>query len=111
MSYHVFPQAGREAYNPRRKFAAMHKLEPIRDASGHLRSPDHALINTGWNDTALLPLDSSRHLLPPKMRANEPDWESPPINVLPSLSRLMKSAIGEGMTRDDHSAVSNQLVS
>lgn len=34
----------------------------------------------------------------------------PPINVLPSLSRLMKSAIGEGMTRDDHSSVSNQLV-
>eukprot|EP00300_Choanocystis_sp_HF-7_P030553 c39414_g1_i1.p2 GENE.c39414_g1_i1~~c39414_g1_i1.p2 ORF type:complete len:530 (-),score=123.56 c39414_g1_i1:11-1522(-) len=33
----------------------------------------------------------------------------PPINVLPSLSRLMKSAIGEGMTRHDHSAVSNQL--
>lgn len=34
----------------------------------------------------------------------------PPINVLPSLSRLMKSAIGEGMTRKDHSDVSNQLV-
>merc|ERR1711983_697470 len=33
----------------------------------------------------------------------------PPINVLPSLSRLMKSAIGEGMTRKDHSDVSNQL--
>lgn len=33
----------------------------------------------------------------------------PPINVLPSLSRLMKSAIGKGMTRHDHSAVSNQL--
>eukprot|EP00639_Heterosigma_akashiwo_P002206 CAMPEP_0194582158 /NCGR_PEP_ID=MMETSP0292-20121207/15393_1 /TAXON_ID=39354 /ORGANISM="Heterosigma akashiwo, Strain CCMP2393" /LENGTH=510 /DNA_ID=CAMNT_0039436167 /DNA_START=30 /DNA_END=1562 /DNA_ORIENTATION=- len=33
----------------------------------------------------------------------------PPINVLPSLSRLMKSAIGEGMTRNDHGAVSNQL--
>merc|ERR1711990_1112386 len=32
-----------------------------------------------------------------------------PINVLPSLSRLMKSAIGEGMTRPDHSDVSNQL--
>jgi vacuolar-type H+-ATPase subunit B/Vma2 len=32
----------------------------------------------------------------------------PPINVLPSLSRLMKSAIGEGMTRGDHSEVSNQ---
>lgn len=33
----------------------------------------------------------------------------PPINVLPSLSRLMKSAIGEGMTREDHAEVSNQL--
>jgi len=33
----------------------------------------------------------------------------PPINVLPSLSRLMKSAIGEGMTRPDHPDVSNQL--
>ena len=33
----------------------------------------------------------------------------PPVNVLPSLSRLMKSAIGEGMTRKDHSEVSNQL--
>lgn len=33
----------------------------------------------------------------------------PPVNVLPSLSRLMKSAIGEGMTRRDHSDVSNQL--
>ena len=35
----------------------------------------------------------------------------PPINVLPSLSRLMKSAIGQGMTRRDHADVSNQLVS
>jgi len=34
----------------------------------------------------------------------------PPINVLPSLSRLMKSAIGEKLTRKDHSDVSNQLV-
>merc|ERR1719471_2061372 len=33
----------------------------------------------------------------------------PPINVLPSLSRLMKSAIGVGMTRDDHNGVSNQM--
>ncbi|KAH7830425.1 putative V-type proton ATPase subunit B2 [Monocercomonoides exilis] len=34
---------------------------------------------------------------------------SPPINVLPSLSRLMKSAVGQGMTRVDHPDVSNQL--
>ena len=33
----------------------------------------------------------------------------PPINVLPSLSRLMKSAIGEKRTRKDHGDVSNQL--
>jgi hypothetical protein len=34
---------------------------------------------------------------------------APPIYVLPSLPRLMKSAIGEGMTRKDHGDVSNQL--
>jgi len=33
----------------------------------------------------------------------------PPINVLPSLSRLMKSGIGKGMTRADHPNVSDQL--
>ena len=33
----------------------------------------------------------------------------PPINVLPSLSRLMKTAIGDGKTRYDHSEVSNQV--
>jgi V-type H+-transporting ATPase subunit B len=33
----------------------------------------------------------------------------PPINVLPSLSRLMKSGIGKGMTRRDHPNVSDQL--
>ncbi len=33
----------------------------------------------------------------------------PPVNVLPSLSRLMKDGIGDGYTRADHSALSNQL--
>merc|ERR1712182_68385 len=33
----------------------------------------------------------------------------PPINVLPSLSRSMKSGIGKGMTRNDHGNVSDQL--
>ena len=33
----------------------------------------------------------------------------PPINVLPSLSRLMKHAIGDGMTRADHPEVANQM--
>lgn len=35
----------------------------------------------------------------------------PPINVLPSLSRLMKDGIGKGYTREDHQAVANQLFS
>ena len=35
----------------------------------------------------------------------------PPINVLPSLSRLMKDGIGEGYTRKDHQDVANQLFS
>ena len=33
----------------------------------------------------------------------------PPVSVLPSLSRLMKDGIGEGFTRADHAALSNQL--
>jgi V/A-type H+-transporting ATPase subunit B len=33
----------------------------------------------------------------------------PPINPLPSLSRLMKEAIGKGSTRDDHSGLAAQL--
>lgn len=33
----------------------------------------------------------------------------PPVNVLMSLSRLMKDGIGEGKTRSDHAEVSNQL--
>jgi V/A-type H+-transporting ATPase subunit B len=35
----------------------------------------------------------------------------PPIDILPSLSRLMKDGIGEGYTREDHNALSNQLFS
>ncbi|RZS94304.1 V-type ATP synthase subunit B [Cuneatibacter caecimuris] len=35
----------------------------------------------------------------------------PPINVLPSLSRLMKDGIGEGYTRVDHQDLANQLFS
>lgn len=35
----------------------------------------------------------------------------PPINALPSLSRLMKDGIGEGYTREDHAELSNQIFS
>ena len=33
----------------------------------------------------------------------------PPVDVLPSLSRLKQKGIGEGKTREDHAAVSSQL--
>jgi V/A-type H+-transporting ATPase subunit B len=33
----------------------------------------------------------------------------PPVNVLPSLSRLMDDGIGPGRTREDHEAVARQL--
>ncbi len=33
----------------------------------------------------------------------------PPINIRPSLSRLMKDGIGKGFTREDHPDVANQL--
>ncbi|MBR2296594.1 MAG: V-type ATP synthase subunit B, partial [Clostridia bacterium] len=35
----------------------------------------------------------------------------PPVDVLPSLSRLKDKGIGEGKTREDHSGVMNQLFS
>ena len=43
----------------------------------------------------------------------DPDLNSqglePPVNVLPSLSRLMDDGIGEGLTREDHADVSDQM--
>ncbi|MDR3239658.1 MAG: V-type ATP synthase subunit B [Clostridiales bacterium] len=35
----------------------------------------------------------------------------PPINILPSLSRLMKDGIGKGFTREDHPDLANQIFS
>ncbi|MDR0999555.1 MAG: V-type ATP synthase subunit B [Clostridiales bacterium] len=35
----------------------------------------------------------------------------PPVNILPSLSRLMKDGIGEGYTRSDHPDLANQIFS
>jgi V/A-type H+-transporting ATPase subunit B len=35
----------------------------------------------------------------------------PPVDVLPSLSRLMQGGIGEGRTRSDHREISNRLYS
>jgi len=35
--------------------------------------------------------------------------QNPPIDVLPSLSRLMDNGVGEGYTREDHPDVSDQM--
>ena len=35
----------------------------------------------------------------------------PPVDVLPSLSRLKDKGIGDGKTREDHSGIMNQLFS
>lgn len=35
----------------------------------------------------------------------------PPVNILPSLSRLMKDGIGKDYTREDHADLSNQIFS
>jgi V/A-type H+-transporting ATPase subunit B len=35
----------------------------------------------------------------------------PPVDILSSLSRLMKDGIGEGYTREDHAELSNQIFS
>ncbi len=42
-------------------------------------------------------------------RSLEGEGIYPPVSVLPSLSRLMKDGIGDGYTREDHSALANQL--
>ncbi|MFB6283036.1 MAG: V-type ATP synthase subunit B [Halobacteria archaeon] len=42
-------------------------------------------------------------------RGLESEGIIPPIDVLPSLSRLMDDGIGEGYTREDHADVSDQL--
>ncbi len=36
---------------------------------------------------------------------------NPPINILPSLSRLMKDGIGKEYTREDHADIANQVFS
>lgn len=75
MSYHIFPAGGGQQHLPggvRRRLNLAH-LEPLQNAS---------VLNTGWNDTMSLPLNSTRHLMPLSMR--EAHWEPPTVNVLPT---------------------------
>lgn len=67
-----------------------------------LQKVKSSLIDSEWSSKGL------PHLAETESRLDNRQI-FPPINVLPSLSRLMKSAIGEGLTRKDHGDVSNQL--
>jgi V-type H+-transporting ATPase subunit B len=99
-------------------------LSTIYERAGRVVDPKNPHKTTGGSITQLpiltMPNDDITHPIPDLTgyitegqiyidRQMQNKEIFPPINVLPSLSRLMKSAIGEGMTRDDHSAVSNQL--
>ena len=44
-----------------------------------------------------------------RSRARKRKEISPPVDVLPSLSRLMNQGIGKGRTREDHRGVADQL--
>ncbi|KAI9512400.1 V-type ATPase [Russula earlei] len=72
-------------------------LSTIYERAGHITHPIPDL--TGYITEGQIFVDRQLH--------NRQIY--PPINVLPSLSRLMKSAIGEELTRKDHADVSNQL--
>jgi hypothetical protein len=88
--------------------------EPRRSPPAPPAPRPWALLDLLSIDQALTPRLSTCRIdtfLPPTPHSPPPSRRQvyPPVNVLPSLSRLMKSAIGEGMTRHDHSEVSNQL--
>ena len=59
---------------------------PIPDLTGYI-TEGQILIDSGLNSQGV----------------------KPPVNVSPSLSRLMDDGIGEGLTRGDHGGVSDQL--
>lgn len=62
--------------------------------------PTHPIPDlTGYITEGQIVLDRERHR----------NGIYPPVDVLPSLSRLMSDGIGAGRTRDDHEAVSRQL--
>lgn len=89
MSYHIFPCAGRENFLKRRNHLPDGALKPI-DPKGSL-----SMLNSGWNDPVMLPLSTTRHLLPP----TEAHWDSPTVNVLPSADTAELKSVLAGSSR------------
>jgi len=85
MSYHIYPSGGRENYLRSRPRYPPGMLKPIQRAS--TVQPFTSTINSGWNDAVLLPVSKL-------VGRQEPEWESPTVNVLPteqSKSSLLSS--------------------
>ena len=80
---------------------------------GHVGSVTQIPILTMPNDDITHPVpDLTGYITEGQIvldRALDGSGVYPPVSILPSLSRLMKDGIGEGFTRADHAALSNQL--
>ena len=80
---------------------------------GHVGSVTQIPILTMPNDDITHPVpDLTGYITEGQIvldRALDGSGVYPPVSILPSLSRLMKDGIGEGFTREDHAALSNQL--
>ena len=90
----------------------------VAGVNGSVTRPPHLL----WLPILTMPNDDITHPIPDLTgyitegqivldRALHGQSIYPPINILPSLSRLMKDGIGEGYTRADHQDLANQLFS
>ena len=92
-------------------------LAQLYERAGRLKGRDGSvtqipiLTMPGDDDTHPIP-DLTGYITEGRIYV-DPDLNSqglePPINVLPSLSRLMDDGIGEGLTRADHADVKDQM--
>jgi len=93
------------------------ELAALYERSGRLRDGSGSLtlvpILTMPNDDITHPVpDLTGYITEGQIVLSRPLHRSgiyPPVDVLPSLSRLMKDGIGEGLTRDDHAHLAAQL--
>ncbi|WP_277553683.1 ATP synthase subunit B [Halobaculum limi] len=92
-------------------------LAQLYERAGRLKDRDGSvtqipiLTMPGDDDTHPIP-DLTGYITEGQIMMDRPlhsQGIKPPVNVLPSLSRLMDDGIGEGLTRADHADVSDQM--